>query len=269
VFSFLITNYQEFIELKQYSNITKEIYSYYAKKLSNNPTQEEINQFLINHPYNSVARAFLKSFVWDFLHRRDLEIVKIRYRKRDWKTEERTLNKDEYNTFVKALPYRESLICKIMKEAGIRISEVLNLTPVRINFKEQKVLGLGTMASNPEALGKGDKEFVGIISKETITDLQVWIGYNKIGPEDKLFKISASRVWDIMTKVGLKVLGKKIGPHWMKRTCGRWLEEQGYSLEERQYYLKHSRPDTTQKCYSIKRGVDVMRKVRSALENEK
>lgn len=262
----IVDSYGEFLELKQYSEGTKNLYYCYSKQLNEYPTQQDVNQFLINHPYNSVARAFLKSFIWDYLHRKDLRIVKVKHRKRDWRTEERTLNKQEYNTLIKALPYRESLICKIMKEGGLRINEVLKLTPSRINFKEHKVLGLGTMASNPENLGKGGKEFIGIISKETLTDLEVWISYNKIGVEEKIFKVSHSRVWQLMTECGMKVLGKKVSPHWMKRTCGRWLEEQGYPLEERQFYLKHSRPDTTQRCYSIKRGADVMDKVRRDLE---
>ena len=262
----LIDDYEDFLELKQYAESTKHLYRCYAKKLTHYPNQADINQFLINHPYNSVARAFLKSFIWDYLHRSDLEIVKIKHRRRDWRTEERTLSRSEYNTFIKELGFREALICKIMKEAGLRINEVLNLTRDRINFQEHKVIGLGTMASNPEALGKGGKEFVGIISKDTLTDLEVWIGYNKIGLNDKLFNVSASRVWQLMTRTGLKILGKKISPHWMKRTCGRWLEEQGYSLEERQYYLKHSDPKTTQRCYSVKKGVDVMKKVKEALE---
>lgn len=254
-------SYKEFLDSKGYSANTKRVYLCYQKHLSELPKKEEIEQFKINHPNNRVAWFFLKSYIYDYLHLR-IKIDRPLIKRGKLLVAERSFSEEEYNSYIKALPIRERLICRIMKEGGLRVSEVIGskenperfIKPSMIDFRTGKVMGIG----------KGEREYIAILSEETLEELKEWIKTYSINDDEQIFKIGYCRVRQIMIKVGLELFGKVVTSHWMKRTCGRWMEEQGYSLEERNYYLKHARLDTTLKHYSIKRGVDAVDKIRKA-----
>jgi len=249
--------YKEFLEMKNYAETTIMVYTGLKKHLTDDPTQDDVDRFLLSKPYK-VARAFLKNYVKDYLHNKDIEIEQLRGRTKLLSQIGRVLSDVEYERLMKALPNREELMCRVMREAAMRQSACFKLTPKHLVIHENKIIWMG----------KGRRENVGLLKKSTMKRLVKRIEVHKVGDEDLIFNIKRSRLWQILTKVSEASIGKHVTSHWMKRTCGRWLEDLGLGLEERQHYLKHSDPKTTQKHYSFKKGRDVMDKVKIKLEME-
>ena len=249
--------YEEFLLMKNYAETTIRVYTGLKKHLADDPNQRDINKFMLDKPYK-VARAFLKNYIWDYLHKRNLEIERLSGRTKEILQIERVLSDVEYNKLMKALPIREELICRVMKEAAMRMTACLKLTPSHLTPSENKIIWMG----------KGRRENVGLLKKSTMKRVMTWIEKRKISDDDLIWGIKRSRLWQILTKVSEASIGKHVTSHWMKRTCGRWLEDLGLGLEERQHYLKHRNPKTTQDRYSFKKGRDVMDKVKIKLELE-
>jgi integrase len=251
-------DYKTFLGLSNYSPRTIEVYTALKKHLPDMPIQLDINDFLAQKPY-PLARSFLANYVREYLKNNKLEIKKIKGRIRET-VRDKFLTEEEYIKFMSSLPLREELICRLEREGAFRQSAI-------IGCKKDSSKGLRCMDINFEKgeiklNEKGKKEKLGLISKPTMEKLKAWIISNKLLPEDMVFKIHYSRVWRIMKAKSQQLLGKGVSSHWMKRTCGRWLEDMGYPLEERQYYLGHANPTTTQKCYSFKKGKDVIDKIK-------
>ena len=126
------------------------------------------------------------------------------------------------------------MIIKVLSEAGLRVSELINLTPQNINFIEGyfHIKGKGGHIRNVD------------ISRELCMQLQMYIKNKKIKPRDKIFDISRQRVQQITSHVA------GINPHGLRhsyaiallRTTGniRYLQKQlGHrSLSTTQVYLQ-------------------------------
>lgn len=253
--------FEEFMQLKQYTQQTIYVYKSLKKHLPDTPTQEDVNQFLINRPYPT-ARAFLKSYVWDYRHmQREIDIIKLKAKHTHNKLIlERVLNDNDYELFISKLPIRESIMCRILKECGMRQNAILVLNMSNIDLIERKLVWID----------KGRKECSGYISQETKDLLLSWLknhygGIDKIDFSTPIFGVKRSNFWRVLNAVSKQLFNKSVSSHWMKRTCGRWLEDNGFDLEERQFYLHHSDPRTTQKHYSFKKGSSVMDKVKDLI----
>jgi integrase len=244
-------DYKTFLETSNYSARTIHEYINMKRWLSDSPSQIDINDFLVLHPY-PLARSFLNNYIVNYLNNHVLIITKIKGRIRQ-SVKDKFLTDEEYENLMKSLATREEVICRLMREGAFRVNEIIaKLKPENVDYSTQEI----------KLYGKGNKEKVGVIKLGTLTKLKSYIETYKIQPQELVFGCHYTTIWSLLKKISLKVIGKRVSPHWMKRTCGRWMEDMGYPLEERQFYLGHSKPETTQQCYSFKKGKDVIDKVR-------
>jgi integrase len=250
-------DYKTFLETSNYSQRTIHEYMSMKRWLSDAPKQIDINDFLALHSY-PLARSFLNNYVKGYLNNQELIITKIKGRIRQ-SVKDKFLTDEEYETLMKSLATREEVICRLMREGAFRINEIIaKLKPENINWSNLEI----------KLYGKGNKEKIGIITTSTMLKLKNYIDINKIEPQELVFGCHYTTIWIPLKKISIKVLNKRVSPHFMKRTCGRWMEDMGYPLEERQFYLGHSKPETTQQCYSFKKGKDIIDKIRIKFKDD-
>ena len=132
---------------------------------------------------------------------------------------------------------RNRLILELMARGGMRIGEVLKLTPCCINGNKLTLVA-------PKS-GK-DKEYVFIPAKIS-TRLNRYVKENTIAKDDLIFPLSYEGARLIVNKAGLN-LNIKINPHDLRRHAATYASRSGVPLEIiSKVILRHSNLSTTQR----------------------
>lgn len=205
-------------------------------KLNKQLDQETIDKFCASHNY-PLARFFLKRFL-EYLKVNNLFEVPMMKGRRGKKLL-KWLYPDEVYEIANNLKMKDKLIVRIMFEAGLRVSEVINIKRQDIDFTNNRVKGMG----------KGGKEYIQNLKEETIIMLKEWCFNNEIpkfDPDEKIFLYRCrSRVFQIIQKAGKDVLGKEgVSPHWFRHSCGTEMKRKGMDLIDIKEYLRHERLET-------------------------
>ncbi len=160
---------------------------------------------------------------------------------------------------------RNRVILQVLYRAGLRRSEVTNLSPADINW-EQSFLFIQD--------GKGGKDRVVPIDRETVDWLQRW---NERRPESEFFFCSMKgrqlmdryvleMVYRCSEKSGVYVQNgkskKKVHPHILRHTYATELLEEGFGIHEVQQLLGHSNITTTA-VYAHVRPLRLAEKIRA------
>jgi integrase/recombinase XerD len=132
---------------------------------------------------------------------------------------------------------RNRIILELMARGGMRIGEVLNLTPKDID--EQKLT-----IRDPKS---GKEEEVVFIPRRLATRLKDYIGMKGIKPSEKIFPITYSAARVMSKKAGL-LIGVHLRPHDLRRHAATYASRSGIPIEiVSKVILRHSNLATTQR----------------------
>ncbi len=155
---------------------------------------------------------------------------------------------------------RNRAILEVMYRAGLRVSEVANLKPGHIRWKE-KIIEIHN--------GKGGRDRNVPVRSETIAWLQAW---KQAKPKSRYFFCTFKRtqlttryiqmlVKRLAHKAGLERV-EMITPHCLRHTYATELLDQGFTIREVQMLLGHSSVQTTQ-IYTHVRPADIAAKIQA------
>jgi integrase/recombinase XerD len=137
----------------------------------------------------------------------------------------------------RTLKPRNRLILELMARGGMRISEVLQLTPADI---EDRRLTLSTPKSGKE------REIV-FIPQKVADRLREYINQKKIGLDRRIFPISYTAGRRVVNTAG-KVVGIHLRPHDLRRHAATYASRSGVPIEiVRKVILRHANLSTTQR----------------------
>jgi len=150
------------------------------------------------------------------------------------------LTAEEYEEFSSVLSGRYLVISDMLYCTGLRISELLSLTPADVNIEERMLT----------VRGKGGKvRRVFVVEKLLLRP--VFPGFEELmqstGYESKIFSVTPRRIQqifeDAMNKCGIE---KKVTPHKLRHTFATRMVSEGVRTEIVQQLLGHESISTTQ-----------------------
>ena len=144
---------------------------------------------------------------------------------------------------------RNRLILELMARGGMRIGEVLKLTP---NDIEDRKLTLRAPKSGKE------REIV-FIPQKIADRLKEYISRKAIAHEQRIFPISYSAGRVVVNKAG-KVVGIHLKPHDLRRHAATYASRSGVPIEiVSKVILRHANLSTTQRYLGTVSDVEAMR----------
>lgn len=258
------------LKLRGCSPRTIESYLFFLQpflELINNPNTIEIDQvkfFLASliDKYSNKSRALavssLRFFFKRVVDRSDI-FVKLEVPKKEKKLPT-VLSTQEVRNLIDSANFAKSkLIIKMLYSSGLRVSELVNLTPKDLDFQQN----IGWVRK-----GKGSKDRIFKIAESINKQLQKYINKN---PQNKyLFseeKPMSTRNVQIMIKKLAKraKINKKVTPHTLRHSFATHLLENGENLLVIQQLLGHENLETTRIYTHISQ--DQIKNVKSPLDN--
>src|SRR5512136_2919475 len=144
---------------------------------------------------------------------------------------------------------RNRLILELMARGGMRISEVLQLTPTDI---EDRRLTLRSPKSGKE------QEMV-FIPQKVADRLREYINAKGIGSDQRIFRISYTAARRVVNKAG-KVVGIHLRPHDLRRHSATYASRSGVLIEiVSKVILRHANLSTTQQYLGTVSDVEALR----------
>ncbi len=141
---------------------------------------------------------------------------------------------------------RERAMLELLYAAGLRVTELLTLTPESVNLQEGWV----------RVLGKGAKERLVPVHPRALGALQVYLqerGRRFKAPDPELFlgrsgrKLSRVQFWRVLRALGARAgLKTDVHPHLLRHTFATHMLEGGADLRSVQEMLGHADLSTTQ-----------------------
>ncbi|MFH0831962.1 MAG: site-specific tyrosine recombinase/integron integrase [archaeon] len=268
-----LDNYTEKIKtelrLRGCSKRTIESYIFFLKpfleKIENpdTVTLEQVKHFLADliDRYSNKSRALavssLRFFFKRVVDRPDI-FVKLEVPKKE-KRLPIVLSQEEVKALIDAAAFAKSkLIIKMLYSSGLRVSELVNLTPKDLDFQQN----IGWVRK-----GKGSKDRIFKIAESISKQLQKFLAKN---PQSKcLFSqdkpMSTRNVQIIIKKAAKKAnINKKVTPHTLRHSFATHLLESGENLLVIQQLLGHENLETTRIYTHISQ--DQIKKVKSPLD---
>ncbi len=138
---------------------------------------------------------------------------------------------------------------ELMARAGMRISEVLNLTPRDID-------GCKLILQNPKSGKSGEIVYIPSKLQRRLGD---YVRDNKIKPDECVFPISYSTSWS-MVKKSDKLVGVNLRPHDLRRHAATYASRAGIPLEiVSKIILRHADLTTTQRYLGNVSDIEAIR----------
>ena len=253
-------------EFKQYLQIrlnpsTVKQYVSYFHTFNVNPsecTQQTIDSFLISKVYKVSSKAnnpFYKGFLKHYITCFKLPFIVTKNERKISKEESKLkfIEKDELDSIINASSSHIAGMTRLYFETGLRLRELIEITPQNIDFDEMTLKGLG----------KGNKPFTVHFSEQSGAFLRDRIIRADVEGKPLYFggevKNQGHKYYYQLRKVGRSV-GVEVTPHRIRHTLGRFLRVQkGWDLEQLRVKLRHSKLETT-KIYSIATVEEVHKK---------
>lgn len=162
----------------------------------------------------------------------------------------RILDKDTVDEIIfRTMRVRNRLMLELMARAGMRISEVLNLTPTDID--ERKLI-----LQKPKSGRRGEVVYITGKLHRRLTD---YIRDEDIKPDDYVFPISYNTSWAMVKKSG-KMVGVNLRPHNLRRHAATYASRAGTPLEiVSKVILRHGDLTTTQRYLGNVNDIEAMR----------
>ena len=144
---------------------------------------------------------------------------------------------------------RNRLMLELMARGGMRVGEVLKLTPNDV--EDRKIF-----IRDPKS---GKEMEVVFIPKKVADRLKEYIQVKGIKPDVRIFPITYSAARMIVIKAG-ELVGIKLRPHDLRRHAATFASRAGTPLEiVSKIILRHSNPSTTQRYLGKVSDIEAMR----------
>ena len=249
--------------LKTYQSILSKLTTRFGERELNSLTPEEILSFLTQmnqNTKNTTKRTRypqLTSF-FNFVSQNldsnfrspcDTPILKKLYRPPGL-TRWTILEKEVVDEVIfRTIKPRNRLMLELMARGGMRISEVLQLTPSDI---EDRKLTLRSP--------KSGKEWEMVFIPQKIADrLKEYINAKGIGSDQRIFRISYTAARRVVNKAG-KVVGIHLRPHDLRRHAATYASRSGVPIEiVSKVILRHANLSTTQRYLGTVSDAEAMR----------
>jgi len=156
---------------------------------------------------------------------------------------------------------RDELLILTLFETGLRVSEALSITPRSIDsYKGHAVINLKK--------GKGKKPRIVACPNNLAHRLKSY-AYNRLGLDDRIFKINRKRAWQIVKEAGEKAgLNKRVWPHLLRHSDAIERLRQTGNPKALQIHLGHSSMIMTMRYLSTLTAEDALR-IQQEVEFEK
>ncbi len=263
----LLGKLEENLKLKNYSPQTIKTYSNHIKKYLEFAKNKGINiesakEFLLkklstDNPASVGHNVFaLKYFFKEILHQE----LNVPNPKRN-KTLPEILNISEIKEMINSTSnIKHKLIIKILYGCGLRVSEIVNLKKLDINFEEELI---------HIRLAKGKKDRFVKIPESIIEELKA---YSRLNNDLYLFhsnrggKLTKKTIAKIVQNSAKKAeIQRRVYPHLLRHSFATHLLEQGTDLRIIQKLLGHSDIKTTQIYTQISQAS--IKNIKSPLDN--
>lgn len=131
---------------------------------------------------------------------------------------------------------RDYLLLRFMWRTGVRVSEVINVTPNDIEFKNSVV---------NIRKAKGGRQRRVLLDEETLKMLSDYVLTLNTPEDQPIFPVSRAQVFNLVKKYGA-MIGVKIHPHTLRHSFAIHLVRSGMDLRRLQLLLGHSSLSITQ-----------------------
>jgi site-specific recombinase XerD len=143
---------------------------------------------------------------------------------------------DELLKAAKTCSKRDYLLLDFMWRSGVRVSEVINVTPDDIEYKN-KVVNIQK--------AKGGRQRRVLLDEDTLKMLSDYVLALNI-PEDRpIFNLTTRQIENIVKKYG-NTIGVNVHPHMLRHSFAIHLVRSGMDLRRLQLLLGHSSLNMTQ-----------------------
>jgi integrase/recombinase XerD len=176
-------------------------------------------------------------------------IIKKIFR-RPYPVQSRIFDKDTIDEIIfRTTTVRNRIMLELMARAGMRISEVLNLTP---NDVEERKLIL----QNPKSGRRGEVVYIPSKLQRRLID---YIRDYRIDLDERVFPISYSTSWAMVKRAG-KLVGINLRPHDLRRHAATYASRAGTPLEiVSKVILRHADLATTQRYLGNVSDIEAIR----------
>ena len=143
--------------------------------------------------------------------------------------------------------WRNILILKTLRATGLRISEVLRLTPIHLKVGHE--IDFYLLIQRGKKIGKAAVFEPVYLPPELGVELNDYIKGLRLSPGDKIFPITPRQVERIFAAAGLKALGRKVHPHELRGLYIKTLIDGGLPVAVASKMVGHNSEQTTLKWY--------------------
>ncbi|MGA2885655.1 MAG: tyrosine-type recombinase/integrase [Halobacteriota archaeon] len=143
---------------------------------------------------------------------------------------------DEILNAAKTCNHRDYLLLRFMWRTGVRVSEVINVTPKDIEYKN----GVVNIRK-----AKGGRQQRVLLDQETLKMLSDYVLALNTPEDPPVFPISRAQVFNLVMRYG-DTGGLKIHPHTLRHSFAIHLVRSGMDLMRLQLLLGHSSLSITQ-----------------------
>lgn len=158
---------------------------------------------------------------------------------------------------------RNLILCQVLRGTGLRITEVLRLTPQHVRMHG---IETGILIKRGKKRGK-DKEAEWVPLQPSLgVALRNYITGQRIGLEDRIFGIRRRQVNYIFEEAGKEAIGRAVHPHEFRDLYVKTLIDGGLTFDVASVMVGHADPKTTRDHYydltreerfNINRGIPI------------
>ncbi len=162
----------------------------------------------------------------------------------------KTIDKETIDEIIfRTMNFRNRIILELMARGGIRIGEVLKLTPRDIDDRKLII----------QAPKSGRESEVVYLPRKLLQRLNDYVKDNEINSVQRIFPISYVAAWAMVKKAG-EMVGVKLRPHDLRRFAATYASRSGTPIEIiSKVILRHSDLSTTQRYLGKVNDAEAMR----------
>jgi integrase/recombinase XerD len=141
---------------------------------------------------------------------------------------------------------RNVLICRALYATGLRIAELMRLTPAHVLQDGPDTVVLVKRGKKRRASDQWERV---PLNPDVGVALRQFIAGNQIQPGDRVFNISDRQVRNVFRDAGLRSIGRPVHPHQLRALYVKSLMEGGLPAEVAAAMVGHADYRTTQRHY--------------------
>lgn len=157
---------------------------------------------------------------------------------------------EEYVLLRSALErYRDILLIKCLRATGLRIAEMLSITPEQIEENGPDTYLLirrGKKRTTTGVMPKWEKVY---LPRELGLELRQFMHGNRLASGQPIWGVKARQVRNILAAAGLKAIGRRIHPHEFRHLYIKTLIDAGLPAEAAAKMVGHASSKTTEEYY--------------------